>query len=63
MTEPDISQLKQLLRKQVTRKEFLQLVGLGVLSLVGVTKLLGNVAPTTKTSGGNIDYGVDEYGG
>lgn len=61
--EPDIAGIKDLLKKQVTRKEFLQVMGLSVLSIIGVDKLL-ETSPTNRVNiaGSNVDYGADEYG-
>ncbi len=42
-----------ILQKEVSRTEFLGLVGAGILSVVGVTALLKNL--------GDVNYDIEEY--
>lgn len=60
-----IPALQELLEKEVTRKEFLQMVGLMILSVIGVGSVLANLdkSLTTKTANNDDDYGISSYGG
>lgn len=55
-----------ILEKEVSRKEFLSLVGAGILSIVGLTSLLKNLENSfgaRNVSNKTINYGDDVYGG
>lgn len=56
--------LQQLLQRQLTRKEFVQVAGLMLLSVIGVSGMLRNMnnslAPKPKQSD---EYGESSYGG
>ncbi|MDB5184779.1 MAG: hypothetical protein JWN38_587 [Candidatus Saccharibacteria bacterium] len=64
--------LDQLLQKEISRKEFLRLAGVGVLGLTGVTGLLQNLqkfntgssqGPHKQIHSTNRSYGASAYGG
>lgn len=58
--------INDILQKEVSRTEFLGLVGAGLLSAVGVTALLknlGDVFGKTPQKSGVLNYGNDNYGG
>ena len=58
--------IEDMLQKEVSRTEFLGLVGAGLLSLVGVTALLknlGDVFGKSSPKTGVLNYGNDNYGG
>lgn len=55
-----------LLQKEMSRTEFLGLVGAGLMSMIGVTAMLKNLGgffSKTNAGVGNIDYGMNTYGG
>lgn len=61
-------QIEELLQKEISRREFLSLVGVGVLSVLGVSSLIKNISSTfgSKLSSSNSDlpmYGGEVYGG
>lgn len=56
----------EILKKEMSRTEFLGLVGAGVLSMVGVTSMLKNLGgffSGTSSKTGSLDYGMSNYGG
>ncbi len=57
-----MKQLEQIMQKEVSRKEFLALVGAGLVSIFGFSQvlkaLLGN-----KERSQNTGYGTSTYGG
>lgn len=58
--------IDDILQKEVSRTEFLGLVGAGLLSVVGVTALLKNLGDVFSKSGqkaSTLNYGNDNYGG
>ncbi len=58
--------VEDMLQKEVTRTEFLGLVGAGILSVVGVTALLKNLSDIFDKSNSKVStlgYGGDAYGG
>lgn len=58
--------IQGLLSKEISRKDFLGLIGAGVLSVVGVSTLLKNLGGGLKTNSiqsSNLDYGQNSYGG
>lgn len=57
--------IDELLKKEVSRKEFLGLIGAGLLSIVGISGLLKNlnIDLNKKTTSNLLDYGGDVYGG
>lgn len=56
--------IEELLKKEVSRKEFLGLIGAGILSMVGISGLLKNLNIDLNKKTSNLpDYGDDVYGG
>ncbi len=58
--------ITDLLQKEMSRTEFLGLVGAGLLSMIGVTSMLKNLGSFTHKSSSNsgvLNYGTDNYGG
>lgn len=60
----DTKNIQELLKRELTRKEFLQVTGLMLLSIVGISGILKNMnnslSPQAKKSD---DYGESSYGG
>jgi hypothetical protein len=56
--------VQAVLRKPVTRKQFLQHIGVAVLGVFGVTALLGNLAGQEqhKQAGTNKSFGTRKFG-
>lgn len=56
---------QKLLQRKLTRKEFLQVVGLMILSVIGVSSVLSNVNKSLSNSSDKnlTDYGESSYGG
>lgn len=64
-----IDSLQELLDKEVNRKEFLQLMGAGILGVIGITSFLNNLLKFTKSQTGKNSqnkvqsgYGGSAYG-
>jgi hypothetical protein len=57
--------IQGLLAKEISRKDFLGLIGAGILSVVGVSTLLKSMGAikTSTTQSGDLDYGQSNYGG
>ena len=57
--------LEKILQQRLTRKEFLQYIGSGLLVLFGVSNLLKALQSPTKKggSGAGSSYGSSAYGG
>ena len=60
--------LQSLLEKEVSRKEFLGLIGASILAVAGVSSLLKNLGleklvKNQSTSSPSVGYGGDVYGG
>lgn len=58
--------LDTILKKEMSRKEFLGMVGLGIISLMGVSSLLKNLGNTfskPQSSQSSLGYGDSSYGG
>jgi hypothetical protein len=57
--------IQKLLQRKLSRKEFLQVVGLMLLSLVGVRAMLANVDQSFSPASGEKEkvYSEDSYGG
>ena len=58
--------VEDILQKEMTRTEFLGLVGAGILSVVGVTSLLKNLSDIFSKSSSKVStlgYGGDAHGG
>lgn len=58
--------VSEILQKEMSRTEFLGLVGAGLLSMVGITSMLKNLGSLTHKSSpksGVLNYGTDNYGG
>lgn len=58
--------IEDILQKEMSRTEFLGLVGAGLLSMVGVTALLknlGDIFGKSNQKSGVLNYGSDNYGG
>ncbi len=55
------------MKKEMSRKEFLGMIGLGVISMIGISSMLKNLGDTfTKQTGStnsSLDYGDNMYGG
>lgn len=47
---------------EVTRRQFLVMLGVGLLSVFGLSGLLGIVSKPSSTLGHDINYGRDNYG-
>ena len=61
-------QIEELLQKEISRKEFISLIGVGILSILGVSSLLKNLTGSfgskLASSNSNVPmYGGDVYGG
>lgn len=54
-------QIDELLSKEMSRKEFLQHVGSGLLILFGISGLINALQP--KKTGRSMGYGSSAYGG
>lgn len=64
MGNPVQKQIDGILQKEMSRQEFLTLIGAGVLSLVGITQLLDMVSQRSKhQQAESIGYGMTPYGG
>lgn len=51
------------LEKEMTRRQFLLTLGTGMMSLVGLTALMGMLTPEEKTDNSGLPgYGVQNYG-
>ena len=62
-----IKEFETLLHKEMSRQEFLRLVGAGILGVVGVTTLVQNLqklasSPQAKRSRTTSGYGMSPYG-
>jgi hypothetical protein len=57
--------LQQLLQRKLSRKEFLQVIGLTLLSLIGVNSMLRNIDKSLSTQSRKNEtvYSEDPYGG
>lgn len=59
--------IEDILNKEMSRTEFLGLIGAGILSMVGVTALLKNASEifgkSSPQKSGMLQYGSDVYGG
>lgn len=63
MTMVKMELVQDLLDREMTRMEFFQLAGAGLLAIVGVTGLLNNLSSiSTKRSGSGMGYGGSTYG-
>lgn len=58
----NIPGLDELARRKLTRKEFLQVMGLTVMSIIGVTRFLQYDQTSKKDSKKPLDYGEFDYG-
>lgn len=54
--------IKDLLQREMTRKEFLRVVGLAVLTLFGVSNMLKSMEQTLVTKKTATQKNLDEYG-
>lgn len=60
----DMQNFQNLLKKKLTRKEFLQVSGLMMLSIIGVRGMLKNIdSSLSHHSKKSDDYGESTYGG
>lgn len=61
-----LDELQELMQKEMSRKEFLRIVGAGVLGIIGVTGLLQNLhklaGAHTKQNQSVSGYGSSPYG-
>jgi hypothetical protein len=57
--------IQDLLAKEISRKDFLGLIGAGILSVVGVSTLLKNIGgiKTSSVQTKELGYGQSTYGG
>lgn len=59
-----MNQIKQLLHKDMSRKEFLATLGFGVATVVGLSSLLNMMGKENPWQAGNrMDYSAGTYGG
>jgi len=58
-------EFQKLLQRKLSRKEFLQVVGLMILSVIGISGMLANVNKSLNSASGKAqsDYGESDYGG
>ena len=56
------SNLELLLSKQMTRRQFLMTLGLGVTSLFGFSSLIGLLSHNEPKGNDPVDYGMRNYG-
>lgn len=60
----DTKNIQALLKRQLTRKEFLQVTGLMILSVIGVSGMLKNMNNSLGSQAKTPDdYGEHSYGG
>ena len=55
-----------ILKKEMTRKEFLGMIGLGIISIIGISSLLKNLGEGFSKQIGSspsLEYGDNIYGG
>ncbi len=60
-----VNAINDLLKQEVSRKEFLKYMGAGVLALIGITTLLNNLSALNSSQSGkkaNVGYGSNYYG-
>lgn len=63
------AQLEQLMQKEMTRKEFIATLGLGVASIMGMSTIIQMLTGKSlsmngiKHSGSSLGYGSSAYGG
>lgn len=59
-----MNQLKSLMHKEMSRKEFLVTLGFGVATVVGLASLLNLMGKDNPwKSGSSLDYSAGAYGG
>lgn len=59
-----MNQLKSLMQKEMSRKEFLVTLGFGVATVIGLASLLNLMGKDNPwKSGGSLDYNAGAYGG
>ncbi len=56
-----MSKLDEILNQPMSRKKFIQTIGMGILALVGVSSLMGILTPNKSTENQNL-YGRRNYG-
>ncbi|MBW4062070.1 hypothetical protein HJC99_05860 [Candidatus Saccharibacteria bacterium] len=54
--------LDRLLAREMDRREFLVTVGLGIVSLFGLSALMGILSRNEPENGSLADYGMRDYG-
>jgi len=56
-----------ILKKEMSRKEFLGMIGLGIISMIGISSMLKNLGDSfgkqVKSSSTGLEYGDSIYGG
>jgi hypothetical protein len=57
-----VLKLDNLLKKEVTRKQFITTVALGAVSLFGLSSVMGVLTQSDSSSNGEVDYGMQNYG-
>lgn len=57
------NQLEAILKQDMTRKEFLQYIGVALLAAFGVTNLLKHLLQTKPAQPTQMGYGSSAYGG
>ena len=58
--------IAQLLETEMERKDFLKLIGFGIIAATGVTQILKAMtqqAPARQTTNNTLGYGASAYGG
>lgn len=61
----DTKNIQELLKRKLTRKEFIQVIGLMLLSILGISSLLRNIDRSlgAKTKDDPTKYSSNQYGG
>ncbi len=57
-----MSNLSQLLSKEMTRRQFLITLGVGFISLFGLSSLMGILSGNQPEIEGPVEYGMKNYG-
>ncbi len=57
------AQIEELFNKEMTRKEFVQHIGAGVLILLGISRLISVLLKPQTQSRSSMGYGSSAYGG
>ena len=58
-----MSKIDTIFKQRMTRREFLAIIGLGILTIIGFTSLMGALTPKQHVSNAtSSDYGSGSYG-